>query len=83
MAVFVEIAGRLSTRKGEHSFDYLKDLFTRLPAAKITQLREFTPSAWANRQDPDCHLLSFCKCPVTTEIVVDQVGPRAIFALAK
>ena len=28
-------------------FDYLKDLFTRLPAAKITQIKEFTPAAWA------------------------------------
>ena len=27
-------------------FDYLKDLFTRLPAAKITQIKEFTPAAW-------------------------------------
>jgi hypothetical protein len=27
--------------------DYLKDLFTRLPAAKITQIKEFTPAAWA------------------------------------
>jgi len=26
-----------------NSFDYLKDLFTRLPAAKITQIKEFTP----------------------------------------
>jgi hypothetical protein len=24
----------------------LKDLFTRLPAAKITQIKEFTPAAW-------------------------------------
>jgi len=24
----------------------LKDLFTRLPAAKITKIREFTPAAW-------------------------------------
>jgi len=28
-------------------FDYLKDLFTRLPAAKITQINGFTPVAWA------------------------------------
>jgi hypothetical protein len=27
-------------------FDYLKDLFSRLPAAKITQIKEFTPAAW-------------------------------------
>ena len=35
-------------RQGVNPFDYLKDLFTRLPAAKITQIREFTPAAWAN-----------------------------------
>jgi hypothetical protein len=28
-------------------FDYLKDLFTRLPAAKITLIKEFTPAAMA------------------------------------
>ena len=34
-------------RHGINSFDYLKDLFTRLPAARITQIKEFTPAAWA------------------------------------
>ena len=34
-------------RHGINPFDYLKDLFTRLPAARITQIREFTPAAWA------------------------------------
>jgi transposase len=34
-------------RHGINPFDYLKDLFTRLPAAKITQIEEFTPMAWA------------------------------------
>ena len=29
-------------------FDYLKDLFTRLPIAKITQIEKFTPAAWAS-----------------------------------
>jgi len=29
------------------AFDCLKDLFSRLPAAKITQIKEFTPAAWA------------------------------------
>jgi hypothetical protein len=29
------------------AFDYLKDLFSRLPAAKITQIKEFTQAAWA------------------------------------
>jgi hypothetical protein len=33
-------------RHGVNPFDYLKDLFTRLPAAKITAIREFTPAAW-------------------------------------
>jgi transposase len=28
-------------------FDYLKDLFTRLPAAKITEIKQFTPARWA------------------------------------
>ena len=34
-------------RHGVNPFDYLKDLFTRLPGAKITQIKEFTPEAWA------------------------------------
>jgi len=34
-------------RHGINPFDYLKDLFTRLPAAKITQIKEFTPAPWA------------------------------------
>ncbi len=33
-------------RHGINPFDYLKDLFTRLPAAKITQIKAFTPAAW-------------------------------------
>jgi hypothetical protein len=33
-------------RYGINPFEYLKDLFMRLPAAKITQIREFTPAAW-------------------------------------
>jgi len=37
-------------RHGINPFDYLKDLFTRLPAAKITQIKEFTPLAWAKAQ---------------------------------
>jgi hypothetical protein len=31
-------------RHGINPFDYLKDLFTRLPAAMITQIREFKVS---------------------------------------
>jgi hypothetical protein len=34
-------------RHGINPFDYLKDLFTRLPAALITEIKQFTPSAWA------------------------------------
>jgi len=34
-------------RHGLNPFDYLKDLFTRLPSAKIAQIKEFTPAAWA------------------------------------
>ncbi len=34
-------------RQGINPFDYLKDLLTRLPAAKITEIRRFTPTAWA------------------------------------
>jgi len=35
-------------RHSVNPFDYLKDLFIRLPAAKISQIKEFTPAAWAN-----------------------------------
>jgi len=38
-------------RHGLNPFDYLKDLFTRLPAAKITQIREFTPAAWTKAKE--------------------------------
>lgn len=37
-------------RHGVNPFDYLKDLFTRLPATKITEIRQFTPSHWAKMQ---------------------------------
>ena len=32
-------------RHGLNPNDYLKDLFTRLPAAKIIQIKEFAPAA--------------------------------------
>ena len=38
-------------RHGVNPFDYLKDLFTRLPAVKITQIKEFTPAAWAKAKE--------------------------------
>jgi hypothetical protein len=34
-------------RHGINPFDYLKDLFIRLPAAKITEIKQFTPAARA------------------------------------
>jgi transposase len=34
-------------RHGVNSFDYLKDLFTRLPGAEITEIQQFTPAVWA------------------------------------
>jgi len=34
-------------RHGLNPFDYLKDLFTRLPPAKIMEIQQFTPSEWA------------------------------------
>lgn len=34
-------------RHGINPFEYLKALFTHLPSAKITQIKEFTPAAWA------------------------------------
>jgi hypothetical protein len=37
-------------RHAVNPFDYLKDLFTRLPAAKITEIQQFTPVAWAKAQ---------------------------------
>ena len=36
---------------GINPFDYLKDLFTRLPSAKITQVRDFTPAAWSRARN--------------------------------
>jgi hypothetical protein len=38
-------------RHGINPFDYLKDLFTRLPAAKITRIKSFTPAEWAKARD--------------------------------
>jgi len=37
-------------RHGINPFDYLKDLFTRLPAAKITEIKQFAPAAWAAKR---------------------------------
>ena len=38
-------------RHGVNPFDHLKDLFTRLPSAKITEIRESTPAAWARAKE--------------------------------
>jgi hypothetical protein len=35
-------------RHDVNPFDYLNDLFTRLPIAKITQIEKFMPAAWAS-----------------------------------
>jgi hypothetical protein len=43
---------RSCRRHGLNPFDYLKDLFTRLPAAKITEIEQFTPAAWAKALSP-------------------------------
>jgi transposase len=40
-------------RHGLNPFDYLKDLFTRLPSAKITEIKQFTPRAWARAKAKD------------------------------
>jgi transposase len=45
-AVFYTLLGSCR-RYGVNPFDYLKDLFARLPSAKITQIKEYTPVAWA------------------------------------
>jgi len=37
-------------RHGINPFEYLKDLFTRLPAAKIAEIKAFTPGGWAKRK---------------------------------
>jgi hypothetical protein len=38
---------------GRGPFEILKVLFTRLPAAKITRINEFTPAAWAMAKSRD------------------------------
>ncbi|MGB8367684.1 MAG: hypothetical protein ACLPYZ_12265 [Limisphaerales bacterium] len=35
-------------RHGINPFDCLKDLFSRLPTAKITEITQFAPAAWAD-----------------------------------
>ena len=34
-------------RHGINPFEYLRDMFMRLPSAKITEIKQFTPRAWA------------------------------------
>jgi hypothetical protein len=40
-------------RQGVNPFDYLKDLFTRLPAARITEIKQFTPAAWTKAKEKE------------------------------
>jgi hypothetical protein len=35
---------------GINPFEYLKDVFTRLLSAKITEVESFTPTEWAKRR---------------------------------
>jgi hypothetical protein len=37
-------------RHGFNPLEYLKDLFTRLPAAKVTEVQLFTPRMWTQAQ---------------------------------
>jgi len=37
-------------RHAINPYDYLKDVLTRLPAAKSHEVAQFTPSAWAKAQ---------------------------------
>jgi hypothetical protein len=37
---------RCSTFSELPTTPYLKDLFTRLPAAKLTEIKAFTPAVW-------------------------------------
>jgi len=53
MAAWAAARRAMGTRKGEHGvnpFEYLNDLFTRLPGARITQIKDFTPAAWAKAE---------------------------------
>lgn len=37
-------------RQGINPYEYFRDLITRLPAAKITEIKQFVPSAWLKAQ---------------------------------
>ena len=41
----------------DHGGYALKDLLPRLPAAKITEIREFTPAAWAKAKVKEKNLV--------------------------
>ena len=41
---------------------YLKDLFTRLPAALITQIQDFTPAAWASANNNSSQVRFMAPC---------------------
>ena len=38
-------------RHGINPNDYLKELFTRLPGALITEIKSFTPAEWAKAKE--------------------------------
>jgi len=48
-AVICTLLGRCG-RHGLNPFEWPKDLFIRLRAAKIGQIKDFTPTAWAKGQ---------------------------------
>ena len=40
-------------RHGLNPFDYLKDSFTRLPAANLIEIQQLTSAAWAKAEAKD------------------------------
>lgn len=47
----IHLLSVLEHKQAGNPFDYLKDLFPRLPGAKISQIKEFTPAAWARAKE--------------------------------
>ena len=56
-------------RHGLNPFDYLKDLFTRLPSAKITEIKQFTPASVGA-----CRGLGFTRDTRTQSAQPDALG---------
>jgi hypothetical protein len=40
-------------KSGSCRLVYLKDLFTRLPAARITEIKQFMPAAWTKAKEKE------------------------------